>query len=92
MASPSRKRPRSEEEGEPVAVAAGFEAPIFGARAPSARSQRSCSRARTDLWRHSPCDRKNFIITPKAVARHSLKSLCVWWRRAVLPPIPPLVV
>ena len=37
MASPSRKRGRTtsggEEEGEPVAVAAGFEAPIFGARA-----------------------------------------------------------
>ena len=36
MASPSRKRGRTtsggEEEGEPVAVAAGFEAPIFGAR------------------------------------------------------------
>ena len=32
MASPSRKRGRSEEEGEPVAVAAGFETPIFGAR------------------------------------------------------------
>ena len=35
MASRSRKRGRTsggEEEGEPVAVAAGFEAPIFGAR------------------------------------------------------------
>ena len=38
MASPSRKRARTEsdgggeEGGEPVAVAAGFEAPIFGAR------------------------------------------------------------
>ena len=34
--APSRKRARTgsdgKEEGEPVAVAAGFEAPIFGAR------------------------------------------------------------